>query len=367
MKLLLYLTNIDSEFWTVKEWIKKEFEYKEFEYDLLNSIIEDFISKQKDISRSKALKYLLIQSRLLLHIENKAKIVTEEFSKAIKDSNNIRIMEVIDSQLDEFINLSKDCKSEAMRDAYFLRAKILRQKRKFNEAKKLFQKIIQFPQEDEIKGEAYQLLGYILYKEDDNKKDANNYLLSSLKLLDNDDFLKSKSYAMLGNIYKRSNFYKAKEYFLQSMEIKKKINDKEGQSQLLHDIGILYLYHPQSKKYFSEAKKYFLQSMEIKKKINDKKGQAQVLLDIGILYARVKKVFDTAKESFDKSLKIEREIGNKRGEARVLYEIGKLYEYLKYDIKIAEKYYQKSLAIEKEVGNKKGQKLVEKSLNKLGL
>jgi len=161
-KLLLYLTNTDSEFWTVKEWVKKEMVYKEFDYNLLNSLMEKFISEQENISRSKALKYLLIQSRLLLHIEDKAKIVTEEFSKAIEDSkNNIKIMEIVDSQLDEFISLSKDNNSIAIRDAWFLRAKFLIRNGKVDEAQKYLKKVIELPYEDEIAGEAYQLLGIL--------------------------------------------------------------------------------------------------------------------------------------------------------------------------------------------------------------
>lgn len=161
-KLLLYLTNTDSEFWTVKEWVKKEMVYKEFDYNLLNSLMEKFISEQENISRSKALKYLLIQSRLLLHIEGKSKIVTEEFIKAIEDSkNNIKIMEIVDSQLDEFISLSKDNNSIAIRDAWFLRAKFLIRNGKVDEAQKYLKKVIELPYEDEIAGEAYQLLGIL--------------------------------------------------------------------------------------------------------------------------------------------------------------------------------------------------------------
>ncbi len=362
LKLLLYLTNIDSEFWTVKEWIKKEIKYKEFEYELLNSIMEDFISEKKDISRSKALKYLLIQSRLLLHIENKAKIVTEEFSKAIKDSNdNIRIMEIVDAQLDDFISLSKDNNSIAIRDAWFLRAKLLKRKGKINEVEKYLEKVISFPYEDEITGEAYQLLGHILYKNNKSDSKSKVYLNKSLDLL-SDSYLKSKSYSMLGNFYKKENFDQAKYFFDESMFLKKEINDLMGQSQLLHGIGNLY---KKFKKDFEEAKKYFNKSLEIKNKINDKEGQAKVYLDIGLLYFELNSNLEKAIFYCNKSLKIEEKIHNKKGEAQVYRVLARIYKNKDNSCDKIKMFLLKSLSLEQECNNKRDEAQTLFELGKL--
>jgi tetratricopeptide (TPR) repeat protein len=348
-KLLLYLTNTDSEFWTIKEWVKKEIKYKEFDYNLLNSLIEKFISEQKDISKSKALKYLLIQSRLLLHTEGKAKIVTEEFSKAIKDSKeDMKVMKIVDSQLEEFISLSKDSKSEAMRDAYFLRAKFLRRVGKTKESQEYLEKVIKFPQEDEIMGEAYQLLGHMLYKRNKSDKKAENYLMKSLNLL-NDDYLKSKSYSMLGNFHKKSNFNKAKYFFDESMLLKKEINDLMGQSQLLHGIGNLY---KKFKKNFDKAREFFDKSLIVKNKINDREGEAKIYLDMGLLYFELKNNIEKAEFYFNQSLEIEKQIQNKKGEAQVYRVIARIHENTKNDCDKIKEFLEKSLHIEENINIK---------------
>ena len=369
-KLSSFLVNINPNFWVIRKDIKKSMKYEEFDFVKMSNILKNYIDNYGEVKYSKALNYMLIYSNILLHIESKTREVLSEFIQIIQDSNDdFHTVKIINYQLNSFFELGKDTKAEGIREAYFLKAKFLRQTRQFFKAKDYFNKVIEFPLKDELTAEAYQLLGHILYKEENNYKKAEEMLLTSIQLLTEDTYLKAKSYSILGNIYKKRNFNKAKEYFEKGLNIEMNLNNKIGQSKIIHDIGVLYIHHRQAKRYFSEARTYLQKSLKLKEdsSVNDVKGQAQVLLDLGILYTRVKENFKKAKEYFNKSLNIEEKLGNKRGQARVLYEMGRLYEKVEYDIKNAEFYYKKSLLLEEEINNEKGQKLVKQSLKKLGL
>ncbi|MBW8060808.1 MAG: tetratricopeptide repeat protein, partial [Solirubrobacterales bacterium] len=101
-------------------------------------------------------------------------------------------------------------------------------------------------------------------------------------------FKKAKADALnnIGYIYNlQGNPDKALEYYLQSLEIRKEINDKRGIAESLNNIGAIYKNQGNPDK----ALEYYLQSLEIQKEINvehpeesgNKQGIAISLNNIG--------------------------------------------------------------------------------------
>ncbi|MBW8060807.1 MAG: tetratricopeptide repeat protein, partial [Solirubrobacterales bacterium] len=97
----------------------------------------------------------------------------------------------------------------------------------------------------------------------------------------------------IGRIYyNQGNPDKSLEYYLQSLEIRKEINDKQGIASSLNNIGVIYynqgnpdkVYPVERDSLFNKALEYYLQSLEIRKEINDKQGIAMSLNNIGSIY-----------------------------------------------------------------------------------
>jgi len=156
----------------------------------------------------------------------------------------------------------------------------------------------------------------------------------------------------------RSEKDKALLSYTKSLQLLKRINDKENIASVLNNIGSIN----RSKGEIALALSYYQRSLKIRQSINDKKGTAYVLNNIGLIY---RNSGNTTKglEYYFKSLSILEEINDKKGEVAILNNLGGVYQS-QGDYFQAIKYHKKSLRIKEKLGDKKG---IATSLNKLGL
>ena len=200
-----------------------------------------------------------------------------------------------------------------------------------------------------------------------------------------------------GSYWVRSDFQKAKEYYLLCVDICEEISFNDGMARALNNIGVIYsiqgdyahamAYHQRSLKIKAEisdtsgmagsmnnmgliymnhgdyphALYYFQKSLKIKEQFSDNRGVAQILNNIGLIYLRQE---DTTKalECFMRSYKICDEISDKKGIAGILSNIGLIYMDQK-DYSQALDCYQQSLLINEEISDIKG---IADTYNNLG-
>ncbi|MCD6018952.1 MAG: protein serine/threonine phosphatase [Bacteroidetes bacterium] len=155
----------------------------------------------------------------------------------------------------------------------------------------------------------------------------------------------------------QGNSEKALIYFLKSLTILKKINDKQGIAMALNNIGSVY----DKQGDVSKALEYSHQSLKIREEIKDKTGVAQSLNNIGQLY-NYQGDNEKALEYYLKSLKIQEEIDEQIGMAYSLNNIGIIYNQ-QNNIPKALEYYNRSLTIQEKINDKEG---MTQSLNNIG-
>ncbi|MBD2484387.1 tetratricopeptide repeat protein [Planktothrix sp. FACHB-1365] len=234
---------------------------------------------------------------------------------------------------------------------------------------------------------------------------GNNQLRTELyqelveHLTDKQDWRYCASLISLGNAYRFLGRYEeAISYYEQSLEIERKIGNRQGETASLNGLGNVYnslgryeeaiSYHQQSLEIYREiadrggiaislgnlgaaynslgryedAISYHQQSLEIKREIGaDRGGVAISLGNLGNVYNSLGR-YEEAISYHQQSLEIKREIGNRRGVAISLGNLGNVYNFLgRYEEAIS--YHQQSLEIKREIGNRRG---VADSLNGLG-
>lgn len=185
-------------------------------------------------------------------------------------------------------------------------------------------------------------------------------LKKKLTKKERDSFLDSQGFALnsLGLIYMyQGDNAKAVDYFTQSLNIQKKLGDKEGIANTLNNIGLVY----NEQGDYAKAIDNYNQSLKIQKEIGDKKGKANTLNNIGNIYYSLGD-FAKAIDYYTQSSKTHREIGNKEGIAMSLNNIGNIY-YDKRDFEKAISNYTRSLNIEESLRNKGG---IATALNNIG-
>ena len=155
----------------------------------------------------------------------------------------------------------------------------------------------------------------------------------------------------------RSEKDKALASYAESLQLLKRIDDKENIASVLNNIGSIN----RSKGETALALANYQRSLKISTSINDKKSIAYVLNNIGLIY---RNSGDNKKglEYYFKSLSILEEINDKHGEVALLNNLGGVYRS-QGDYSQAIKYHNKSLRIKENLGDKKG---IATSLNKLG-
>ncbi len=177
-------------------------------------------------------------------------------------------------------------------------------------------------------------------------KNAEKELTTTYK----NDTLLSELYKKLGRVYEgKSDYDKAGKYYLKSLRLKQKINDKKGIASALNSLGLIYYYQGN----YDLALKNFSEALPLVEELNFQYGIASILSNMAIIYL-YKEQLDTALQIYEKVLNIRKKL-NDRYHLSVTYNnIGLIYQKQKKYNKAAF-YFKKSLDIKKEIGDKTGE------------
>lgn len=160
---------------------------------------------------------------------------------------------------------------------------------------------------------------------------------------------KQKISRILGNLgavsMNLSNFTSALEYYQKALEID---NADSNASRQLGNIGLVYM----NLKDYNKALEYNLKALKISKKLNDKEKITKQLSNIGLTYNFLKN-YDKALEFYEEALSLDEELNNSKGQAIRLGNIGVLYWNL-YEYPKALTYYNRALKKNEELGSKSG-------------
>lgn len=200
-------------------------------------------------------------------------------------------------------------------------------------------------------------LGYYSINPDEGLKYGNQGLQLAEKL----KWKRGIAYSykvIAGNYgYGKSDYAKALEYSLKSLEQFKEINDKTGTAKILGDIGVVYWFQSD----YPNALKYYFDALRINEELDIKNEIAATLNNIGLVYYSQEDL-NKALEYILRANKIDEEMGNKAGVAANLGNIGELYMNLSDTAKALE-YDLKALQLNEELGDKNG---IARTLGNLG-
>ncbi len=138
---------------------------------------------------------------------------------------------------------------------------------------------------------------------------------------------------------------KALKYFNEADSIYSSIKEYRGLSRVY--INIAEIYNEVYKEY-KKSLYYYKKALDLKRKLDDKEGIALVYNDMGSLEGNMENIND-AEKYFNKSFEIYSDLNNKRGLAMVLYNFGKVYQKQK-SYKKAIEYFKKSLDYAEKIG-----------------
>ena len=150
----------------------------------------------------------------------------------------------------------------------------------------------------------------------------------------------------IGTIYHdRKDYDKALEYFNESLEIKKKINDQFGIGNILTFKGAIYLAMEDS----ARSIKNYREAYETKKQIGDKPGMGYCLNQIGVFYRKYGQLEEALKH-ISESLEIQQTAGSKTGIAASKSQLAMTYLAMKNYSK-AQEYGNDALLLARDMGN----------------
>ena len=132
-----------------------------------------------------------------------------------------------------------------------------------------------------------------------------------------DSELLAKALHGLGRFYISQDYETARNLYIESLQIKKELGDKQGIAALLNCLGIIAL----NEGAYHEARQLHTESLQIQRDIGDKQGIAVSLDYLGAI-ALNQGAYREAKQLFTESLKMKKEQGRKSGIAPTLSNLG---------------------------------------------
>lgn len=169
---------------------------------------------------------------------------------------------------------------------------------------------------------------------------------------------RAKALSTLGLLLDGQGEYgSSRELYLESLAIRRSIDDKEGIARALHSLGRL----AGQLSNFEEARAYMEQSLAMRREMGDKRGISTTLGNLGLV-RRMQGDFEGAIAMYEESLEIARQISNPQHVALLLNNLGVIHQ-VRHDLAAARTCHEESLAIKRELGDKPG---IASSLNNLG-
>ncbi|HPS03708.1 MAG TPA: tetratricopeptide repeat protein, partial [Tenuifilaceae bacterium] len=132
-------------------------------------------------------------------------------------------------------------------------------------------------------------------------------------------------YKILSSIaisYSDSSYSKSLEYWLEALEVAKKLESSKYTADILHQIGFTYLKMGEPK----SALANFQNAAELYVSLNDNADLAGVYNDMGLIYRSWGR-YDSALEFYLKSYKLYERLANAEGMAMASNSIGQIYYY----------------------------------------
>ncbi len=136
-------------------------------------------------------------------------------------------------------------------------------------------------------------------------------------------------------------------YLLQSYGVLKELNDPGGMATILTNLGVMLVDQGD----FEQARKYYIQALEITENNNNKWGMEFSLTNLGMLALREKN-FEQAHQYFQRSFALAQELGDKSGIAESLYGLGWV-EYFSNQPTPARQFFSRSLQVGQELGDER--------------
>ncbi len=167
------------------------------------------------------------------------------------------------------------------------------------------------------------------------------YATSAQKLSRKLKFRKGEAYAdkciALG-YYIQAEYVKANDYSQQALQIFTEINDKVGQSNMLSNLGAIYV----NKGMKAKALEFYLQSLSLAEDIGDTMRILTAQINVGMIYAEKDVTADKAKEYYEKALSLGKKINYYDAIGTASVNLGELY-FFKKDYDTALVYFESSL------------------------
>jgi len=185
----------------------------------------------------------------------------------------------------------------------------------------------------------------------------NENILQSTRAIDKSSKVKVLTWLCVFK-YHQGNYEQVRKYSEECLAISKKIGDKKGTAESLHNLGKV----ADIKGDYEQAKKYHEESLAFKNEIGDKNGMADSLQSLGNLSVD-QGDYEKAQKYFEESFAIKKEMGDKKGMASNMNSLGCLSSF-QGDYEQAKKYHEESLAYNKDIGSKMG---VAISMGNLGM
>lgn len=155
-------------------------------------------------------------------------------------------------------------------------------------------------------------------------------------------------YKILSSIaisYSDSSYSKSLEYWLEALEVAKKLESSKYTADILHQIGFTYLKMGEPK----IALANFQNAAELYVSLNDNADLAGVYNDMGLIYRSWGR-YDSALEFYLKSYKLYERLANAEGMAMASNSIGQIYYYRENYTKAVD-YFSSYLEINQGLGN----------------
>ncbi len=147
----------------------------------------------------------------------------------------------------------------------------------------------------------------------------------------------------------QGNISNARIHLEKAIEVLKKIGDRAGQANTIHQMASIYLIEGN----YNRARKIFDEALLIRREIDDRPGQANTLHQIATIHLKQEN-YDRAKKIFRESLTIKLELGDLAGQADTLHQMASIHlNQDKHDL--AAPLFQDALRINQQIRNLTGE------------
>jgi tetratricopeptide (TPR) repeat protein/energy-coupling factor transporter ATP-binding protein EcfA2 len=218
------------------------------------------------------------------------------------------------------VELPSDCPADAEARWHIARGRTHLSRGALDAAQAEFNRLVDFAEQEKFESESVS-------------EDLRAITLNNLGLLANS----------------RGKLDSAEEYYKESLDISRKIEDHHGQASSLLKLGTVL----SRRNKLETAEKHFEESLEIFHEFDDRNGQASSYNNLGLI-AQNRGELEAAEEYFEKSFDLHNKIGDRRGQARNLTNLANIAQN-RGDLDTAENYNKRSLGIFREVGNLSGE------------